>query len=103
MGSPSTDPEQAPDPVRNRGRRSARYAAAGVNFVLMWAMVALVVGIVVHMIFPHPDPSGSAGPESPGLLRGFLELVLDWRNLPGVLLGLILAVRSARASLRNSG
>jgi hypothetical protein len=58
------------------------------SFLFSWLGVALLVGIVVNILFP---PKGG---------NAFVGLALDFRNLPGNILGILAGVHSARVSLR---
>ena len=72
--------------------KPARYAVGLIGFLLVWAVVAVVVGIVMAMIFP---PTGSS--------FSFAGIGLDWRNLPGTILGFLAGLQSFRSSIRENG
>lgn len=64
-----------------------RYIVGVVGFLLVWFVVAVVIGVVMALLFPLPGRSFVAG------------IALDWRNLPGTLLGLLAGLHSFRASV----
>ena len=66
-----------------------RYVVGAVGFVFVWLVVAVLVGLGMAMIFPPPGGRFMAG------------IGLDWRNLPGTILGLLAGVQSFRASVRG--
>jgi hypothetical protein len=65
-----------------------RYIVAGVGFLLVWIVIAVVVGLAMLYIFP---------PRQPAVMVG---IGTDWRNLPGTVLGFFAAAHSWRSSLR---
>lgn len=67
--------------------RVVRYAVGVVGGFLVWLLVAIVVGWVIAMIFPPPGG------------RFLVGVGLDWRNLPGTVLGFFAARHSFRASV----
>jgi hypothetical protein len=69
--------------------KAGRYVVGAIGFLLAWLVVAFVVGGGVAMLFP---------PSSGGFIAGFS---LDWRNLPGNVLGLLAGIQSYRASVRG--
>jgi hypothetical protein len=56
---------------------------------IVWFVVALLVGMGMAMLFPPLGGQFMAG------------IGLDWRNLPGTVLGLLAGVQSFRASVRG--
>jgi hypothetical protein len=80
-----------------------RYFVAGVGFLLVWFVVAVVVGIVIVIVFP-PQANANIGF---GIRFGFGVIIgnamvgigTDWWNLPGTALGLLAGMHSWRASL----
>lgn len=66
-----------------------RYIVAAIGFLLVWFVVAVLVGLVIAVIFPPPGRLWSAG------------IGLGWRNLPGTILGLLAGIQSFRASVRG--
>lgn len=74
------------DPTRERP--IMKYIVAVFSFLFSWLGVAFVVGIAVSLLFPRKDGNTLVG------------LVLDFRNLPGNILGILAGVHSARVSLR---
>ena len=71
--------------------KPVRYIVGAIGFLLVWFVVAVVIGLVMAMLFP--PPSGRL------VMAG---IGLDWRNLPGTILGLFAGVQSFRASVRGS-
>jgi hypothetical protein len=69
--------------------KPVRYVVGAIGFLLAWLVVAFVIGGGVAMLFP---------PSSGGFIAGFS---LDWRNLPGNVLGLFAGIQSYRASVRG--
>ena len=69
--------------------KPVRYIVGAIGFLLVWFVVAVVVGLGMAMLFP------------PG--RGYFMagISLDWRNLPGTILGLLAGVQSFRTSVRG--
>ncbi|HTI97294.1 MAG TPA: hypothetical protein VL527_00215 [Dongiaceae bacterium] len=67
-----------------------RYIVGAIGFVLVWFVVAIVVGIGMALLFPPP----------PGT-QVLLGIGFDWRNLPGSILGLLAGIQSFRASIRS--
>ena len=65
-----------------------RYVVGAIGFLLVWVVVAGVIGFVMVMIFP---PAGKTV---------MVDIGLDWRNIPGTLLGLLAGVQSFRRSVR---
>ncbi len=69
--------------------KPVRYIVGAFGFLLVWFVVAVVIGMGMAMLFP---PSGG---------RFMAGIGLDWRNLPGTILGLFAGVQSFRASVRG--
>jgi len=67
-----------------------KQVVAGFSFLFSWFGVAFLVGIVMVILFPASET------------KSFVGLVLDARNLPGNILGILAGVHSARVSLRPS-
>jgi Na+/H+-dicarboxylate symporter len=67
-----------------------RYIVGAIGFLLVWGVVAIVVGYIVTMFVPPPHGE---------TIR--LGVGLDWRNLPGTILGLLAGIQSFRASVRE--
>lgn len=65
-----------------------RYIVAGLGFLLVWLIVAVVVGFAMLLLFPPKTQLVTVG------------IGLDWRNCPGTFLGLLAGIHSWRASLR---
>ena len=68
-----------------------RYIVGAIGFLLVWGVVAIVIGYIVTMFVPPPHGETVK-----------LGVFLDWRNLPGTILGLLAAIQSFRASVRDS-
>jgi hypothetical protein len=68
-----------------------RYIVATIGFLLVWLVVAIVIGIIMILIFSVP------GDRLPVVGIGG-----DWRNIPGTVLGLLAGIQSFRASVRAS-
>lgn len=70
-----------------------RYFFGTIWVLFVWAMVALIVGTALVMLFP---PHGNTV---------IVGVGLDWRNLPGTILGFLAARQSWRrhVSLKSSG
>ena len=66
-----------------------RYIVGTIGFLLVWLVVAIVIGMGMAMVFPPADGRFTAG------------IGLDWRNLPGTLLGLLAGAQSFRVSVRG--
>ncbi len=69
--------------------KPVRYIVGAIGFILVWFVVAVVIGMGMAMLFPPPGGIFMAG------------ISLDWRNLPGTILGLLAGVQSFRASVRG--
>jgi hypothetical protein len=68
-----------------------RYVVATIGFLLVWLVVAIVIGFIMVLIFPVP-----------GNRLPVVGIGGDWRNIPGTVLGLIAGIQSFRASVRAS-
>jgi TRAP-type C4-dicarboxylate transport system permease small subunit len=69
---------------------AVRYIVGIIGFLLVWFVVAVVVGFGVTFFVPP------ANGEHIVLGIGF-----NWRNLPGTILGLFAGIQSFRASVRK--
>lgn len=69
--------------------KPARIIVGVIGFLLVWFVVAVVIGFVIALIFPV---DGS---------RAFVGIGFGWRNLPGTILGLLAGLQSFRASVRE--
>ena len=67
-----------------------RYIVGAIGFLLVWLVVAVVVGFIVTFFIP---------PTEGHTVR--LGIGMDWRNLPGTILGLFAGIQSFRASVRE--
>jgi hypothetical protein len=67
-----------------------RYIVGVIGFLLVWLIVAVVVGLGMAMLFPRPGGSVVMVGIGP-----------DWRNIPGAVLGLLAGIQSFRASTRG--
>jgi hypothetical protein len=68
-----------------------RYIAGAIGFLLVWFVVAVVVGFIVTFFVP---------PANSQTVR--LGIGIDWRNLPGTILGLLAGIQSFRVSVKGS-
>jgi hypothetical protein len=68
--------------------KPVRYIVGAIGFLLVWFVVAVVIGMGMAMLFPTGG-------------RFISGIGLDWRNLPGTILGLFAGVQSFRASVRG--
>jgi len=66
-----------------------RYIVGAIGFLLVWFVVAVIVGVIIGMIFPPPNGYIFAG------------IGLNWQSLPGTILGLLAGIQSFRASVRK--
>jgi hypothetical protein len=66
-----------------------RYIVAGISFLFVWFGVALICGFILLMVFPTQGPA-------------LVGIGMDWRNLPGTILGIWAGVHSWRVSLRKA-
>ena len=69
--------------------KPVRYIVGAIGLLLVWFVVAVVIGLGMAMLFPPSSGRSMAG-------IGF-----DWRNLPGTVLGLLAGIQSFRASVRE--
>ena len=67
-----------------------KYFMATFAFLFMFVGTAIVCGIIMNMVFPPSHDIFFAG------------VGLDWRNLPGTVLGLLAGIHSARVSIRKA-
>jgi hypothetical protein len=67
-----------------------RYIVGGFGLLLVWFVVAVIVGTGMAMLFPHLGEHV--------VMAG---IGLDWRNIPGTVLGLLAGIQSFRASVRG--
>ena len=70
--------------------KPVRYIVGAVGFVFVWFVIAVVIGLGMALLFPPGRGDFMAG------------VSLDWRNLPGTILGLLAGIQSFRASVRGS-
>ena len=70
--------------------KPSRYIVGAIGFLLVWLVVAVVVGFIVTFFIPPTDGH---------IVR--LGIGMDWRNLPGTILGLFAGIQSFRASVRE--
>ncbi len=70
--------------------KPVRYLVGSIGFLLVWFVVAVVVGTAVALMFPTPED---------GLV--FVGVSVDLRNLPGTILGLYAGIHSFRASIKD--
>jgi hypothetical protein len=66
-----------------------RYIVGFIGFLLVWFVVAVLVGFIVTFFIPPADGH---------IVQ--LGIGMDWRNLPGTILGLLAGIQSFRASVR---
>ena len=71
--------------------RIVQYIVGLISFILVSVVVALVVGFVMVLLFP---------PASDGEVT--VGIGMNWRNLPGTILGVWAGVHSFRASIKVS-
>jgi hypothetical protein len=67
-----------------------RYIVGVIGFLLVWFVVAVVVGFVVTFFMPPANGEHIV-----------LGIGLNWRNLPGTILGLLAGIQSFRVSVRG--
>jgi hypothetical protein len=67
-----------------------RYFFGTIWVLFVWLMVAVVVGFIILLVFP---PSGGD--------NVVIGIGLDWRNLPGTILGFFAARQSWRTHVRR--
>lgn len=67
-----------------------RYTVGIVGFFLVWFLVAVIVGMIMAIFFQRPNQQ---------LI--FAGIGLDWRNIPGTILGLLAGIHSFRASIKR--
>jgi Na+/H+-dicarboxylate symporter len=66
-----------------------RYIVGIIGFLLVWVVVAIIIGVIVALLFPPPPGD-----------RFLVGVGMNWRNLPGTVLGLLAGIQSFRASTR---
>ena len=66
-----------------------RYIVGVIGFVLVWAVVAIVIGFIMALLFPSDGD------------RFVVGIGMNWRNLPGTVLGLLAGIHSFRTSIRE--
>jgi Na+/H+-dicarboxylate symporter len=69
--------------------KAVRYIVGVIGFFFVWLVVAVVVGLGMAILFP------------PGRGNFMAGISLDWRNLPGTILGLLAGIQSFRRSVRG--
>jgi hypothetical protein len=69
--------------------KPVRYIVGAIGFLLVWFVVAIVIGMGMAMLFPPPGG------------RFMVGMGRDWRNLPGTILGLLAGIQSFRRSIRG--
>ena len=67
-----------------------RYFFGSIWVLFVWLMVAVVIGFIMALIFP-PGNGGNV----------VVGVGLDWRNLPGTILGFFAARQSWRTHVRR--
>ena len=67
-----------------------RYVVGVIGFLLVWLVVAVVLGLIVTFF---------VSPANGQTVR--LGIGIDWRNLPGTLVGLFAGIQSFQASVRK--
>ena len=70
--------------------KMVRYIVGVIGFLLVWFVVAVIVGTVMAVIFPRPGEHV--------VMAG---IGLDWRNIPGAILGAFAGLQSFRASIKG--
>ncbi len=73
----------------NGSMKIGRYIVGVLGFLLIWLFVAVIIGIVMITIFP------------PGRHAIAVGIGLNWRNIPGTVLGILAGRQSFRASVRG--
>jgi hypothetical protein len=69
---------------------AVRYIVGAIGFLLVWFVVAVIVGFVVTFFVPPANGE-----------HIMLGIGFNWRNLPGTILGLFAGIQSFRASVRK--
>jgi len=67
-----------------------RYFFGTLWVLFVWLMVAVIVGFIMLLVFP-PDGGGNV----------VVGIGLDWRNLPGTILGFFAARQSWRTHVKR--
>jgi hypothetical protein len=70
--------------------KTVRYIVGAISFVMCFVVIAILVGLIVGIMFPRPNSN---------LI--FAGVGMDWRNLPGTILGFLGGLHSFRASIRE--
>jgi len=65
-----------------------KYIVAGISFLFVWVGVAVICGFIMLMVFPTQG-------------QALVGIGMDWRNLPGTILGIWAGLHSWRVSLRK--
>ena len=71
--------------------KAVRYIVGIIGFLLVWCVVAVVIGAIMAMVFPRS-----------GEHSVMVGIGLDWRNIPGTILGALAGLQSFRASIKES-
>jgi hypothetical protein len=66
-----------------------RYFVAAIAFLLLWFLVAVGIGLLTILLFPPTEARTPIG------------IAFDPRNLPGTLVGFVVALLLVRAFLRH--
>jgi len=66
-----------------------RYIVGGIGLLLVWFVVAVIMGTGMAVLFPRPGEHV--------VMAG---IGLGWRNIPGTIFGLLAGIQSFRASVR---
>ncbi|MHA3774491.1 hypothetical protein ACXR0O_23450 [Verrucomicrobiota bacterium sgz303538] len=66
-----------------------RYIVGIISFLFVWVGVAVILGIIMHLVFPTSGDRIGAG------------IGLDWRNLPGTILGILAGIQSFHRSIKD--
>jgi hypothetical protein len=67
-----------------------RYIVGAIGFLLVWFVVAVVIGFVVTFFIPPTNGEHTV-----------IGIGFNWRNLPGTILGLLAGIQSFRVSVRG--
>lgn len=67
-----------------------RFIVGVIGFLLVWFVVAVLVGLAMAMLFPRR-----------GEQVVMVGIGLDWRNIPGAILGCLAGIQSFRASTKE--
>ena len=66
-----------------------RSTVGAIGFFLVWFVVAVIVGWIMALLFPPSSGTFAVG------------IGLDWRNIPGTILGMLAGIQSFRASVKD--